>query len=70
MKYKNLAAELARRGMSKKDLVEELSKRGVKISYTTLWRIMCGKSKISLKEALVMAEIFEVSPKYLFEEEV
>lgn len=62
--YKNLEAEMTRKGISKKDLAVQL-----KIPYTTLLDKFKGESRFWFDEALqIKQEVFpELSVEYLFE---
>lgn len=68
MIYKNLSAELARKGMGKADLVEALNENGVRISYSTLQRQLRGESDIPFGQAMEMAKILEADAEYLLKE--
>ena len=68
MHYRNVAVELARRGMSKATLTTELNKRDVKISYSTLCRQLRGETEIPFSQAMEMGKILESDPQYLLEE--
>lgn len=62
--YKNLEAEMVRKGISKKDLSESLNVR-----YATILDKMNGNSRFFYDEALKIKEIFfpDLTIEYLFE---
>lgn len=68
MYYRNVAVEMARRGMTKAVLTTELNKRDVKISYSTLCRQLRGETDIPFGQAVEMGKILESDPQYLLEE--
>jgi glycerol-3-phosphate dehydrogenase len=68
MYYRNVAVEMARRGMTKAVLTTELNKRDVKISYSTLCRQLRGETDIPFGQAIEMGKILESDPQYLLEE--
>lgn len=70
MRYKNLNAELSRRGMSKEDLANALRDRNVKkASYATILRACSGKGELTFGVCGAIAEILGCSMEYLFEED-
>ena len=69
MKYKNLAVERARRGMTKAVLTTKLNENGVKISYSTLCRQLRGDSEIPFGQAMEMGKILESDAEYLLKED-
>jgi hypothetical protein len=69
MYYRNVAVEMARRGMTKAVLTTELNKRDVKISYSTLCRQLRGETDIPFGQAVEMGKILESDPQYLLKEE-
>lgn len=69
IKYKNLEAELARKGMSKKELHHEIeSNFSIKLSYETLTRYLTGKSDPPLGVSGAISKILNCSIDYLFRE--
>jgi plasmid maintenance system antidote protein VapI len=61
--YKNLAAEMARKGITKKDLAKSLNMR-----YPTVVDKTNGKSRLYLDEAVKIRDMFfpEFDLEYLF----
>ena len=68
MYYRNVAVELARRGMNKATLTMELNKRNIKVSYSTLCRQLRGETDIPFGQAVEMGKILDSDPQYLLEE--
>lgn len=64
MTYRNLAAEMARKGISKKDIAKSLNMR-----YQTFLDKTSGKSRLYIDEAFKIKEKFfpECEIEYLFE---
>lgn len=64
MIYKNLAAEMARKGITKKDLAKSLNMR-----YPTIVDKTNGKSRLYLDEAVKIRDMFfqEFDLEYLFD---
>jgi len=64
MIYKNLAAEMARKGITKKDLAKLLNMR-----YPTVVDKTNGKSRFYLDEAIKIKDIFfpDLDLEYLFD---
>lgn len=69
MHYKNLAVELARRGLNKAGLTTKLNENGIKVSYSTLCRQLRGESDIPFAQACEMGKILESDPQYLLKED-
>ncbi|WP_420038583.1 helix-turn-helix domain-containing protein [Parageobacillus thermoglucosidasius] len=67
MVYKNLAAEMARKGITKKDLARSLNLR-----YPTVVDKTNGKSRFYLDEAIKIKETFfpDLDLEYLFESDI
>ena len=67
--YPNFRAECARKKLTLEKIVEELRKRGYKISVSHLSQKLAGKYPITLKEAKDLKEIIEtdLSIEELFE---
>jgi DNA-binding XRE family transcriptional regulator len=65
--YKNLAAEMARKGITKKDLARSLNLR-----YPTVVDKTNGKSRFYLDEAIKIKETFfpDLDLEYLFESDI
>lgn len=61
MKYPNIAAERARKGMTQDQLCKELN-----VCRKTLWNWE-NKGKIPMKKVELMAKLFGVSADYLLE---
>lgn len=57
--YPNFRAETARKKLTLERIVEELRKRGYKISVSHLSQKLAGKYPITLKEAKDLKEIIE-----------
>lgn len=70
MKYKNLNAELARKGMTKENLRDKLEEKGCKISYSKLCRQLRGESEIPFGQAGLMSQILSCDVEYLMQEEI
>lgn len=69
MKYRNLIAEMARKGMSREGLLKALNSKGLEISYATVSRQLNGESDIPLVQAKLLSEIFGVSIECLLDTE-
>ncbi|UYL93758.1 XRE family transcriptional regulator [Parageobacillus phage vB_PtoS_NIIg3.2] len=67
MVYKNLAAEMARKGITKKDLARSLNMR-----YPTIVDKTNGKSRFYLDEAIKIKDMFfpDLDLEYLFESDL
>lgn len=65
MAYKNLMAELARKGMSRQNLLEALKANGLKISYPKLCRQLRGECDIPFGQASLMSDILGCEIKYI-----
>lgn len=70
--YPNLNAEFARKGLTLEKAVEELDKRGITMSVTTLSQKKNGKYPITLDEAKALKDITgaDITLEELFEERV
>lgn len=68
MKYKNLNAEMARKGMTKEDLTRKINEAGYQISYGRLCRQLRGETIIPFQEAGIISKIMDHSIEYLLEE--
>jgi len=68
MKYRNLNAELARKGMTKEDLTKAINEAGYEVSYPTVCRQLRGEQQISFQQAGVMAKVLDADASYLFDE--
>lgn len=62
MKYPNIKAELARKGLSAQDLAEKI---GVTSTTFSFW--MNGRSEPSISKAIAIAEILGCDVLYLFD---
>ena len=68
MKYKNLNAELARKGMSKEDLTKAVNEAGYEVGYSTVCRQLRGEQMIPFQQAGVIAKVLDADVNYLFDE--
>jgi len=68
MKYRNVAVELARRGMNQATLTTKLNENGIEVSYSTVCRQLRGDTDIPFGQAVVMGKILDSDPVYLLDE--
>lgn len=66
MKFKNLACEMVRQGISRQQLAEKLKAKGLNVNYSMVCRWLNGKGEPSFTQAGMIAEILDQSLDYLF----
>lgn len=70
--FPNFRGEMARRNLTQKDIINELHKRGFKMTVPTLSQKLNKKFELTLKEAKALKEIVgtDMTLEELFEEAV
>lgn len=68
-KYKNLACEMVRQDISRRQLAEKLQGKGLNVNYPAVCRWLNGATEPNVEQATTVAHILNKPIDYLFKTE-